>query len=271
MKILLLGSTGMLGSSVRGVFGKHDVIETYRNESSKQLVANKVTALQFDPLNDASWANIIGDWDYVINCIGVIKPFMKKNMMDSIIINSIFPRKLATLCKQTGSKLIHITTDCVFSGKDGLYTETSLHDAEDEYGKSKSLGEPENCMVIRTSIIGPEIHKDASLIAWVRSMNKQKINGFTNHLWNGITTKQYGLVCKNIIENGLYEDGLFHVHSPLPVNKNELVTMIRDKYGLDIEITPTEAGTVIDRTLLSNKELTKLVNVPEIKTQIEEM
>jgi dTDP-4-dehydrorhamnose reductase len=194
-KVIILGSTGMLGNEVLMHFLKVndcDVSSSVRNEKFK-IDCNFL----FDPtINSVDGLPFA---DFYINAIGIIKPHMLKNLKSAIYINSIFPRELADECEKRGSKLIHITTDCVFSGKDGNYDEDSLHDALDGYGKSKSLGEPENCMVLRTSIIGPEIHRHVSLISWVQDQREEEINGFTNHLWNGITTLQYAKICEKII------------------------------------------------------------------------
>lgn len=268
MKITILGSTGMLGNAVGKYFinkyGEDDIFLTYRN---KDVSYGKNTYF-FDPLVRS--LDSIPYMDYVINCIGKIKPFMMKNPQDSIYINSIFPRKLADECKLRGSKLIHITTDCVFSGKTGNYNENSLHDATDEYGKSKSLGEPSNCMVIRTSIIGEEIHKNASLISWAKSQKGKEINGFTNHLWNGITTNQYAKVCDTIINNNLYQESLFHVHSNI-VTKYELMTYLNEKFNLSLTIKAVDAPEAIDRTMSTIKDLNAKLNIPTIKQQISEL
>jgi dTDP-4-dehydrorhamnose reductase len=167
-------------------------------------------------------------------------------------------------------KLIHITTDCVFSGKDGNYNEDSLHDCLDEYGKSKSLGEPNNCMVIRTSIIGEEIHKNASLISWAKSMKGKEVNGFLNHLWNGITTKRYAEICEEIIENNLFEINLFHIHSNY-LSKFELLYLINKKFDLRLKINEYFDKTQIDRRLTTNKKLQNRISFKSIQQQIEEL
>lgn len=266
MKICILGSTGMLGNAVAKHFLKsgHEVVLTHRNEEVKLTDSS----IYFDAENtDLAFLN---DFDYVLNCIGTIKPFMDKNPITSIYINSIFPRKLADHCGQNDVKLIHITTDCVFSGKDGNYHEDSLHDCLDNYGKSKSLGEPENCMVIRTSIIGEEIHKNASLISWVKSMKGKEANGFKNHWWNGVTTNHYAEICQNIIDNSLYEVDLFHVHSNT-VDKHQLLNLINDKFDLDIKISGIVTDVSVDRTLASKKHLINKLNIKSIEQQIKEL
>jgi dTDP-4-dehydrorhamnose reductase len=167
--------------------------------------------------------------------------------------------------------MIHITTDCVFSGKDGSYDEESSHDCLDEYGKSKSLGESQNlCMTIRTSIIGDEIHKNASLIAWAKSMKDKEVKGFTNHFWNGITTRHYAEICEQIIQNNLYTEGLFHIHSN-SVSKFELLNLLNERYGLNLDIKEFRDKNTIDRTLSTKKQLLSKLNMKTIQQQIKEL
>jgi dTDP-4-dehydrorhamnose reductase len=224
-------------------------------------------SIRFDPLIDK--LDIVKSYDYVINCIGTIKPFMSSNPRDARYLNSVLPWDLANICEKYGNKLIHITTDCVFSGKKGNYIETDTHDALDDYGKSKSLGEPTNALVIRTSIIGEEIHKNASLIEWAKSQKEKQVRGFTNHLWNGITTNQYAQVCNNIIDNNLWEKGLFHVYSPTAVNKLQMMEYFNNKWLLNLKIEPFETPEKCDRSLCSEKLLCNALQIPELKYQID--
>ena len=218
-KIVVLGSTGMLGNAVGKYFlSQPDKYRTYLSYRNKDVSYGK-NKFKFDPLFEG--LDKIPKSDFIINCIGITKPNIDKNKAHSIIINSLFPWQLADHARKTKTKLIHITTDCVFSGKDGNYRENSEHDALDFYGKSKSLGEPNEAMVLRTSIIGEEIHNHANLLAWVKSMAGKDINGFTNHLWNGITTKQFAKVCEKIIDSRLADNGVHHIFSN-PVNKYQL-------------------------------------------------
>ena len=249
-KVVVLGSTGMLGHKVFEHFSNledYEVFGSYRNE----LMAPVKNSFAFDA-EFPIWT-AIPECDYILNCIGVIKPFMKNNTVGAIKVNSMFPWHLAEWCDNNNVRLIHITTDCVFSGNDGSYTEESLHDCLDDYGKSKSLGEPTNCMAIRTSIIGEEIHKNASLIAWAKSQKGKTVNGFTNHHWNGITTLEYARVCQQIIDSELYDNGLYHVYSPDAVNKLELLKFISDRFELELDIKPFETEDICDRTLYKKK------------------
>lgn len=270
MKIVILGSTGMLGNTVGkyflNQFGEYNIFLSYRNV--------KISYGQNKFFFDAQFSNLwtIPECDYIINCIGVIKPFINKDTSASIQINSSFPRILANHCRQYRNiKLIHITTDCVFSGKEGLYTEESLHDCTDIYGKTKSLGEPNNCMVLRTSIVGEEIHKNASLVSWIKSQKGKEVNGFTNHLWNGITTKQYARICEKIIKEDLYEEDIFHIFSPEDISKCALLNMINKKFDLQINVVPTTADQMITRTLRTVKNLNDKLDIPSLDAQVMEM
>ena len=272
-KVLVLGGTGMLGSAVvqylQGLPGL-DIWSTYR--SSSEAIAEKVAPrnvdwMPFDAREDDITELPLDEADYTINCIGIIKPYVMDRPLSTIHVNVEFPHLLAA----TSTRLIHITTDCVFSGNllyPETYTEDSVHDALDVYGKSKSLGEPEDAMVLRTSIIGQEIHKFASLISWAQSQKGKKVNGFTNHYWNGITTRQYAEVCFKIIQEQLFEPGVFHVHSPDFVNKYQLLTLLDAKFDLHMDIRPVEAPSAVNRLLSSKKGLCAKLELPSIEEQI---
>ncbi len=271
-RVLILGSTGMLGSAVGQYFlnTDHSVCLTYRTEGLEY--GKPWCRLKFDPLEQSCWDGL-GDqdglYDYVINCIGVIKPFMAADPIAARKINAVFPWELAKWCKAVGSRLIHITTDCVYSGKKGSsYIESDSHDALDDYGKSKSLGEPNNCMVLRTSIIGEEIHKKASLIEWAKSQKGKEVKGFNNHLWNGVTTKQYARVCDDIIRGGFWQEGLFHVHSPLIVNKYNMMLYFNERFKLGLKIQSVNTPEPCDRSLLSEKDLCSKLSIPPVREQI---
>lgn len=269
-KIIILGSTGMLGNAVTSHFlskkDKYEVVATYRNKA----VAFSENDVFFDALT-MDFSQLPADADYLINCIGVIKPFMSQSIENAITINALFPWKLSEWCENNNIRLIHITTDCVYSGKKGEYTESDLHDALDEYGKSKSLGECiSKAMVLRTSIIGEEIHKNASLIAWAKSQKGKHIKGFTKHLWNGITSKKYAEVCDEIIEKDMYEKGLFHIHAADDVSKYQMMEYFNEKYNLDLQIEAV-APELCNRTLRTEKELCKKLCIPSVKQMIEEI
>jgi len=266
VKVVILGSTGMLGNAVSSVFdnGDFDVKKSYR----KKEFSKDKNMFHFDALTSS--LDKIPDCDYLINCIGIIKPYMLNDIQKNIYVNSIFPHELSRWCKSKHIKMIHITTDCVFSGETGFYHEDSVHDCLDEYGKSKSLGEPKDCMVLRTSIIGKEIHSFSSLVSWVISQKEKEISGFTNHLWNGMTTKEYGVCCKKIINQDLYKTGLYHLHSN-DITKFELVSMINKKYDLNIKINKKVVEKSCNRTLRTKHELNERLEIPNLKVQIGDM
>ena len=147
--------------------------------------------------------------------------------------------------------MIHITTDCVFSGKKGNYIETDEHDITDVYGRTKSLGEPNNCTIIRTSIIGEEKGQSRSLVEWIKSVKNEEVNGFVNHRWNGVTCLQLSKVIEEIINNNLWWSGVRHIHSPNWVNKGQLVNMVSDIYDLNVTVNLVDTDERVNRTLSS--------------------
>ena len=267
-RILIFGGTGLLGNTVSSYFSgikDFSVTSTYRSVSVKP----DGDTLFFDVLSDDLFS-IKESFDYVINCIGIIKPFMKTDPVAAIKINSLFPLNLAKWCEEKGARLIHITTDCVYSGKKGKYTETDPHDALDAYGKSKSLGEPGGCLLLRTSIIGEERHKNSSLVEWAKSQKGQAVNGFATHYWNGVTTKQYAKTCHKIIADGLYQEGLFHIHAKDDVSKCTMLHYFNKKFDLSLKIDET-FPEMCDRTLRTAKPLLEKLDIPSVEQMIDEM
>lgn len=269
MKIFVLGHSGMLGRYVFDYFRNkgYEVNGLSRNK----LDASKIT--------EPALRAILDDYsaekdDVIINCMGVIKSVIDaRGTIDAIKVNSLFPHMLGALSKEMGYKMIHITTDCVFSGNDGNYTEDSLHDCTDVYGKTKSLGEPTSCTVIRTSIIGDEVTTNRSLIEWVKSQRGNEINGYLNHHWNGMTCFQTAKVFEDIITHNKFWGGVRHIFSPNSLTKHELVSAIAKTYDLDIKITPHLTQDKCDRTLSTTyvgANHPDTFNIPDIEDQIDE-
>ncbi len=261
-KVLVVGSTGMLGFAVSSYFKSHDynVVDISRSE--------------FDIANDpvSKFESYLGGVDLVINCAGVIKPTIAKNSIENVLkINSLFPRNLAKVCAKRGIKCFHITTDCVYSGRKGKYTEEDLFDADDLYGLSKNAGENTECMVIRTSIIGEENGQSRSLLEWAKSQYGKEVNGFTNHLWNGVTTLYLAEIVESIFKNNLYRHGIFHVHSPNTVTKFELLHLFNKVYDLNLIINSAEAKEACDRSMSSIYPLSSRVASKSLEQQIKEM
>lgn len=202
-----------------------------------------------------------------VNAAGVIKPQVDKvGKLSTIQINSVLPHIIANFCEVFHFKFIHASTDCTF-GYSGNYKVSDIHDCEDLYGRSKSLGEPDNAIVIKTSIIGEEVDQARSLVEWVKSNAGKTINGFTNHWWNGNSCLQWAKFAKHCIDNDI---PYFTYHlTGQTVTKYELLRQINEVYNLGITVNPTEDCVSIDRTLVSNCK--HLYAVPPLQQQLEEM
>lgn len=264
MKILVLGSKGMLGSYASSYLSKfYEVISINRDV----LDASNCCETEIENLLLQYSFN---SNDVVINCIGAIKPTVDLlGDLNAIKVNSVFPRMLSNVCEKLKIHLIHPSTDCVFNGEKGDYDENSPHDVTDVYGRTKSLGEPSNCMVIRTSIIGEEIDNQRSLIEWVKSQKNQSVNGFTDHLWNGVTCLEWSKFIHYIIETKSFWVGVRHIISPRNVNKYELVKMISDSFYLNLSINEVKSKNSINRTLSSIYKID--YQISDLNTQLKEL
>lgn len=192
--------------------------------------------------------------DVIINAVGIIKQLPSStDVIKTLKINSIFPHQLAQLAQTTGARLITISTDCVFNGRRGNYTEEDISDAEDLYGKSKNLGEvsASNCLTIRTSIIGRELRTSHSLVEWFFSNRGKKVKGFTEAIYSGFPTVILAGIISDLIENHKNLQGLYHVSSE-PINKFDLLCLLKRFYKVRVEIEPF-ADFKIDRSLDSTK------------------
>lgn len=232
MKIMVFGANGMQGRYLIKYFeSKYTVIPVTRN----QLDLATATARQVSALILAHRPNLI------VNAAGVIK-HRSYNILDMIAVNTAFPHVAARAAQEIGCKFIHMTTDCVFSGRKGDYDEEDAHDCLDDYGKSKSLGEPTLATVIRTSIIGEELDNKLSLIEWAKSQRGKRVRGFTDHRWNGVTCLEFAKLVDRMIEQDNFWQGVRHVHSPNAVNKFELLTMINAAFDLELDIVPYQSS-----------------------------
>jgi len=255
MKIILFGSTGMLGNYMKKYLTQfHEIVCVGRNT--------------FD-VESCDWVKLDGivqSGELIINCAGAI-PQQKCDIRKYIALNSLFPHKVNEIAKEYGIPFIHITTDCVFLGKDGNYDETSKHDSEDIYGISKSLGEDNTMCIIRTSIIGEEINHKNSLIEWVIKQKDGTIDGYENVFWNGVTCLQLAKIIETVINKNDYWQGVRHIFSPNAVSKYELCQYINEIYELNITITKKQVDyKKMTLSSIYNMEL----NIPDIKEQIKE-
>lgn len=201
--------------------------------------------------------------DIVINCIGIIKQLPSaKDPISSLSINSLFPHRLARLCKATNARLIHISTDCVFSGRKGMYKEEDVSDAEDLYGRTKFLGELSSpgCLTLRTSIIGRELARSTGLVEWFLSNHGGQVMGYSKAIYSGFTTIAFANILAKILSDQPQLTGLYQV-STQPISKFELLCLLNEAYGVNIRIEPYE-DIVLDRSLDSERFWLKLESKP---------
>jgi dTDP-4-dehydrorhamnose reductase len=261
LKILILGSTGMLGHKLMQVLSKsHAVTGTVRG-NAKSLSDNPVFSgmniignIRADDLAGIQNAIEKTNPDVVINCIGIVKQLpAASDPLSAISINALFPHQLAKICHQKNIRLIHMSTDCVFSGSRGNYTEDDLSDAEDLYGKTKFLGEVTypGCLTIRTSIIGRELNTDHGLVEWFLSQEGKTVSGYKKAIFSGLTTLALSEIIGKIITDHKEISGLRQIASE-PISKYDLLNLVKKTYNLSIKINPDE--TVInDRSLKADK------------------
>lgn len=247
MKILVLGATGMLGHKLMQVLSnRYDIFGTIRGKPSSygphpvlsglSLIGN-TQAEDFDSIIRAL-AEV--QPDVVLNCIGIIKQHpLSNDPLYSISVNSLFPHRLQRLCKSTGARMIHISTDCVFSGRKGNYIESDTPDAKDLYGRTKLLGEvtEPGSLTIRTSIIGRELQGKYGLVEWLLGNKGGRVQGYANAIFTGFTSLVLANIIGDIIKFHPSLHGLWHISSN-PISKFDLLRLMN--HELDLH-------TVIDR------------------------
>ena len=271
--IIILGTHGMLGWQVLNQFKDSNFnlkcqVRSKKNQRTlvkKLKLNNKISFFNFDLEKDKIEVlyKKISKNDIIINCIGKIKPFINENNLNqieaAIKVNSMFPLLLSKMIKIKNVKIYQIATDCVFSGSDGNYNEMSKHDALDVYGKSKSLGEVniKNFFNIRVSIIGKELDTKNSLVEWFLSNEKkEKIFGFKDHLWNGVTTSVFSQILYTIINEKINIPNNFHLVPKDKVSKYKLMQFLKNYYGFkDLKIIRKNSNNKINRVLETSHKL----------------
>ena len=260
MRILILGGNGMLGHQLfKHLAEDHEVKVTLRQDLSVYEKFNL-----FHPDNSFNGINVrsadqlievLGEFQpqAIVNAVGIIKqrPSARESI-PSLEINSLFPHRLAILCNNIGARMIHLSTDCVFSGKKGNYREDDPSDALDLYGKSKYLGEvnEQYCITLRTSVIGRELSRKKSLLEWFLAQ-KRSIKGFKKAIFSGFTTQELSRIIEMILTQHPYTSGIYHVSSD-PISKFDLLSLIKEGLNLPVEIIP-DKSFVCDRSLDSSK------------------
>ena len=257
--VLVLGGSGMLGHELwRTCAARFEAYATLRSDEVDGPAAEVldrdrvVTGVRAE--EPRTIARALGETqpDAVVNCIGIVKQAVD-DPEPAIRVNALFPHRLAAACRERGARLIHVSTDCVFSGRRGGYTEADLPDPVDTYGRSKLLGEPATpgSLTIRTSMIGRELATSHGLLEWFLAQSGGSVRGFERAVFSGPTTPVLSRAIADVIERHDGLEGLWHL-SAEPISKHDLLVRLGDAFELDVEIEP-EDSVVIDRSLDSSR------------------
>ncbi|TRZ83598.1 MAG: SDR family oxidoreductase [Actinobacteria bacterium] len=267
MRVCILGAGGMLGHMlVRTLSDSHDVYGTSKQQwtpdagLAKFLVREKwLGGVDAKDITTVTQIFKNQDFDVVINCIGVVKQRASRISDDEMTqINAQFPHELVKVSNSCGARMIHISTDCVFSGNRGDYVETDFPDPVDVYGSSKLSGEivDDRNLTIRTSHVGRELSNFTSLFEWILSNRNKQVTGFSKAIYSGLTTFSLSELISQLLTIGSEITGLVHVAST-PITKFKLITELNDRLGLGIKVNADES-VVVDRSLRSSQKLHNL-------------
>lgn len=261
MKILVLGATGMLGHKLlQELSHRFQVVGTVRGSLLKfkgHPILKCISLLgdvRVENLESVEQAVFNTRPSVVINCIGIVKQVAAaRDPLISIAVNALFPHHLAHICRDAGIRLIHISTDCVFSGHKGNYREDDVFDADDLYGRTKFLGELDyvGCLTLRTSTVGRELETSHGLIEWFLGQQGKTIKGYKQAIFSGFTTRALTEIIAKIIIESPDMQGVWHVASE-PISKFDLLSMVKQVYDLKVQIEPDEE-IVCDRSLNANR------------------
>jgi dTDP-4-dehydrorhamnose reductase len=253
-KVMILGSGGMLGN----------MVYNYLYETKKYQIVDSsypFKATENSYLLDATDNVAVESWiraekpDIIVNCIGILIKESQRDPSNSIYLNSFFPHQLSKILRETGGRLIHLSTDCVFSGTKGGYSEVDYCDAYDIYGRSKSLGEIHNDydLTLRTSLVGPELNGNGEgLLHWFLHQ-KGPVNGYTNVFWSGVTTLELAKSIEKVIDHRI--SGLIHFTSGVRISKFKLLQIIKNIWKLDHIILHEFSDLKVDKSLLKSESL----------------
>jgi dTDP-4-dehydrorhamnose reductase len=260
MRILVLGGDGMLGHQIlKQLSPRHDVAVTLRQDKSTYDAvglftdANSVFGIDVRNIDRVSEVMAQFQPDAVVNCIGIIKqrPSAKQSIL-SLEVNALLPHRLAVLCRLAGARLVHMSTDCVFSGAKGNYLETDVSDAEDLYGRSKYLGEVDEpgCITLRTSIIGHELSRKSSLLEWTLAQ-QGTVKGYQKAIFSGFTTIEMARIIERVLTTHTNAHGMYQVSAD-PIDKHALLLLIKQYLHPSIDVV-ADTAVQIDRSLDSSR------------------
>uniref|UniRef100_UPI0035B44EF9 dTDP-4-dehydrorhamnose reductase family protein n=1 Tax=Hylemonella sp. TaxID=2066020 RepID=UPI0035B44EF9 len=261
MKVLVLGASGMLGNAVMRVLSEDkgwQVFGTVRSGAAfrhfpPDIAASLVAGVDVEDQDALVRVFASVRPDVVINCIGLIKQLADgDDPLLALPINAMLPHRLARLCELAGSRLVHVSTDCVFSGSRGAYVEEDVSDALDLYGKSKFLGEVHaaHAITLRTSIIGHELQSARGLVEWFLSQ-QGRCKGYRRAVFSGLPTVVLAKIIRDVVIPRPELSGLYHV-AAAPISKFDLLMLVARQYNKNIEIVPDDA-VVIDRSLRADR------------------
>jgi dTDP-4-dehydrorhamnose reductase len=260
-RLLILGGTGMLGHKLwqqcRGRVDAYASIRGSALEGPSVAVLDPervVTGVRAEDPGSVDRALDTTGADAIVNCVGIVKQAdAASDPVEAIRVNSLFPHQLVALCHARRARLIHVSTDCVFKGRRGAYTENDRPDAEDLYGRSKLLGEVSapGCLTVRTSMIGRELATSHGLVEWLVAHKDGTVPGFTRAVFSGLTTQSLARAILDVLERHGELDGVWHV-SAEPITKHDLLVQLRDALELPAEIVPDDS-VVVDRSLDSSR------------------
>jgi dTDP-4-dehydrorhamnose reductase len=259
-RVLVLGAGGMLGhKTLQRLSSRFDTIGTVRGARSNRLKtivdAELIDGIDIDEFSTVRRALSRARPDFVVNCVGIIKQIAEgSDAIASIKVNSLFPHELTAACDAVGARVIHFSTDCVFSGTRGSYRESDVPDAQDLYGRSKLLGEvtAANAITLRTSVIGRELRGFHSLLEWfLRQPDGGAVRGYTKAIFSGLTNIALADEIARLIESHAGLTGVYHL-SAAPIAKHDLLARVSDAFGVRREIIP-DAALECDRSLVSDR------------------
>ncbi len=268
-KVLVLGSTGLIGHQVYSYLESNSDFELSNISYREKFVEDTIIA---DIRDEVNFCNVIEkiEPDVIVNCIGVLIEGANKDPENAIYINAYMPHRLMRLADDIGAKLIHISTDCVFSGKKKEpYIETDEKDGIDTYAKTKGLGEIINDkhLTLRTSVVGPELKKNGEeLFHWFMNQT-ESINGFTKAIWSGVTTIELARAVKWAIQKDTR--GLYHITNNTSINKNDLLNLFKKYTKKEIEIFAVD-GKEVDKSFIDTREEIPY-SIPSYDDMVKEM
>jgi len=258
MRVLVIGATGMFGHAAFGTFAADARFETWgtlRSDGGKPQFAEALRPRLVSGVDATDFGSIIRAFaevrpQFVVNAVGIVKQLSTADdPLVALPLNALFPHRLAQLCAAAGARLVHISTDCVFAGTRGGYTEADITDAKDLYGRSKAMGEVTDAphvLTLRTSGIGRELGSQRGLVEWFLHA-EGRVKGFTKAMYSGLPWVEISRVIRDIVVPRPEISGLYHLASA-PISKFDLLRLVATEFRKQIEIAPDD-GLVLDRTL----------------------